>query len=808
MENVKLLAAFDWSQTKLGPLENWPAGRRAVVETALGSSFPICLALGDDLVQIYNDGYNRILGEKHPGAFGAKAIESWGEIWEFLKPALDRVKLERQPLYFSDYLLPLKKTDHVEECYFSFSYSPAYAADGSVEGVMSVAVETTQVAIEKRRRSLMNFSVEAPFEGLHPISEGLRKILGDNELDAKAALVFNESLIENRVEWAMRCDLDLATMFSEIPLMSARRSYGVIPIDPCLHRAGHADFLGFVGFTAADGKSLKKLALWPSALITEDSLLDLLSKLEKRLQLATRHVVSFGSIRDELAQTDLVYQFLFENTLDGVVFTSPDLEGKGAETIIAANKAACDMLGYQIDEMIGMCRDDFFFAKDEQLASALAERAEQKVFNGELVFRHKSGRPVHLKITSILSNPLSGQRRSMSILRDWAQELNLERERAERSRLESIAQMTGGISHDFNNLLMVITSAAEFLNEHITEVDQKDAIGDILAASTRAANLTFQLLAYSKRQNLQPSTIDVNSAIQQIERLLQTVVGSDVHIRFSYSRRHLVAEIDTARLTTALVNLIKNAGDAIDGRGSITVSTRLLQNKKTLSSLSLQPGKYVTITVRDRGAGIAPKLLPRIFDPFFTTKSGQGGSGLGLSMVQGFARQSGGDVVVQSTLGAGTAATLYIPFGARLSETTSAEVFKGSTALSREGSVLIVDDDPLVRRQVTRIVKSLGMTAIEAAAADEAIDLLKSLPKIVLTDLAMPGERTGLDVVEACQRSVPPIPVIVMSGYASDPRWRTASLQEHPTVDKPFSRKSLVAAIAQALKLDPDSPAV
>jgi PAS domain S-box-containing protein len=534
-------------------------------------------------------------------------------------------------------------------------------------------------------------------------------------------------------------------------------------------------------------------------LVTKDSFSDLLSKLENRLQLATQHLISFGSIKDELAQTDLVYRFLFENTLDGVVFTSPDLQGGGAETIIAANKAACDMLGYKIEEMLGMCMDDLFFAEDMQLASAIAERAEQKVFKGELVFRRKSGSPIHLDVTSILSNLKSGQRRSMSILRDWAQEFNLERERAERSRLESIAQMTGGISHDFNNLLTVIQSAAEHLDECISDVDQKDVVGDILAAASRAATLTSQLLAYSRRQNLQPLTVDVNSAIQQIERLIKTVVRSEVTIRYDYSRRPLLAEIDIAQLTTALVNLIKNANDAIDTKGRITVTTRLERDPNKLKTLSLRPGVYVTVAVGDNGDGIAPKSLRRIFDPFFTTKSLLGGSGLGLSMVQGFARQSGGEIVVQSTPGRGTTATLYLPSAMPLSKAVTAERFPARAELIREGEVLIVDDDPLIRRQVARIVKSLGMTAIEAAAADEAIGLLKRLPKIVLTDLAMPGERTGIDVMEACQRSVPRIPVIVMSGFAADPRWATATLKAQNTIDKPFSRKKLVAAIERAL---------
>ncbi|WP_426232205.1 ATP-binding protein [Pararhizobium sp. DWP3-4] len=800
MNTLTLLEQFDWSKTALGAFEQWPAERRSLVKTALGSTFPIWLALGKDLTQIYNDGYNRIYGDKHPKAFGAPAIESWPEIWEFLKPALDRVKLERQPYQFSDHLLPLKKKDRIEECYFSFCYSPVFSADGGVEGVMAIALETTQDSIEKRRQPLINLIVEVSSSEPHPISKKLCELLEHNELDAKSALVLKENSPEDSVEWALRCQGGLAGEIASIyALTSTRKPYDIVAMEKAHRNSDHADFLGFVRFTAADGKSQKVLVLRPSALVTEKSLLDLLTKLEKRLQVVTQQLVSIGSIKDELAQSDLVYRFLFENTLDGVMFTSPDLRGQGAQRIIAANKAACDMLGYDPDEIVGMHRDDFFFPEDDELELAVAERAQQQVFTGELIFRHKSGRPIKLEITSIISNLQSGQTRAMSILRDWEQEFNVERERAERSRLESIAQMTGGISHDFNNLLTVILSAAEHLDGSITDPDQKDVVGDILTASSRAAKLTSQLLAYSRRQNLQPAAVDINFSIQQIERLVRTVGGKEVQFQFDYSRRNLVAEIDVAQLTSALINLIKNASDAIDGQGLVAISTRLDQSKTMLSGLSLRPGKYVTIAVRDNGVGIPPKVLPRIFDPFFTTKSNLGGSGLGLSMVQGFARQSGGDIVVESAPGAGTTATLYIPAGTSRPKAKVIEPANHVVEAVSGKDVLIVDDDPLIRRQVALILKSIGLTCREAGTGAEAIDLLNARPQLVLTDLAMPGERTGADVVEACRQAVPHIPVIVMSGLASDQRWASALLRAGETLAKPFSREDLVAAIERNL---------
>lgn len=801
MENVRLLAEFDWSQTELGAIEDWPAERRAVVQTALGSLFPIWLAWGDDLVQIYNDGYNRIYGDKHPGAFGAKAVESWPEIWEFLKPALDRVKAEKQPHLFRDHLLPLQKSQSVEECYFTFCYSPIFAADGSVEGVMSVAVETTQEAIDMRRRPLTTLIIEAAPKDPHPISTKLKETVEDNVLDAKSALVFKENTEVHPVEWALRCEGGCEDrILSAITAVPERPAFGVVTLEERSAGSEHADFLGYVTFTSIDGHSRKTLVLWPSALVTQESLTDLLFKLDKRLRVATEHLITLGNIKDELAHSDLVYRFLFENTLDGVVFSSPDMHGKGTETIIGVNKAACAMLGYEAEEMIGMRRDDWFFADDERVMSAISERAQQKVFKGELVFRHKSGRPVTLEITSILSGLRSGQRRSMSILRDWTQELNVERERAERSRLESIAQMTGGIAHDFNNLLTVIVSAAEHLEACIADLDQKEVVSDILTASSRAANLTSQLLAYARRQNLEPMSVDVNAAIRQIGRLAQTVVGKDVQIHYDYSRRSLTADVDLAQLTSALVNLIKNASDAMEGRGRVVVTTRVEQDAETLAKLALRPGKYVSISVRDTGVGISSKNLPRIFDPFFTTKAGQGGSGLGLSMVQGFARQSGGDIMLQSAPGGGTLARLFLPQRVRSAKQAARSgVTRATGDIAHGFDVLVVDDDPLIRRQVTRLLTRLDVTHAEAGTGAEAIELLKMRPKLVLTDLAMPGAETGIEVASACLQAIPRIPVIVMSGFAADPRWTAASVRADVSLTKPFSRDELLRAIKKAL---------
>ncbi|MBC7282968.1 ATP-binding protein [Hoeflea sp.] len=793
MENIELLQQFDWSRTSLGPLTSWPDDRRAIAETVLRSTFPVCLALGNDLVQIYNVGYNRILGEKHPDAFGEKASKTWPEIWSFLEPTLKNVQIKRQPQEFLNFLLPLNKSGILEECYFTFCYSPIFSADGTVVGVMSIAMETTQESIEERRRPLTGFSIEPPVGHPHPISDKLREVLAHNELDAMAALVSSGVEPKASTEWALRCnDETVEKLLAVVRENKMGQRCGIVPMAPPLGNPAHANFLGYITFTAADGRTEKTLVLWPSALVTERSFLDLVNTLQKRIQAASHQIVSIKNIRDELLQSDLLYRFLFENTLDGVIYSSTNCDGTGPETIIAVNRAACEMVGYEEVEMLGMRREEFFFADDGHLASAVAERAKQNIFSGELTFRHKDGSPVSLDIVSVLAQLESGERRTISILRDFSERLSAERSRAERVRLETVAQMTGGISHDFNNLLTIILSAAEYLETSIADRDHIDVVRDILIATTRAANLTSQLLTYSRKQNLRPAFTDVNSAIKEIERLVQGAAGKDVDVRYDYSRKKLFAALDVTHLTSALVNLVKNASDAISARGTIRVSTRTARISVGMEGTPIQPGNYVAISIKDRGTGIPAELMKRVFDPFFTLKANMGGSGLGLSMVQGFARQSGGDILIRSSPEKGTVATLYFPLMKTSRPKRNALEFSSRNFF---GDALIVDDDPIIRRQVARAIRAIGMNSKEASSGAEAIDLLKTGPALVITDLAMPGERTGGDVVEACRRARPAIPVILMTGFAADRQWLSLNSEETEILTKPFARRELLAAI-------------
>ena len=237
----------------------------------------------------------------------------------------------------------------------------------------------------------------------------------------------------------------------------------------------------------------------------------------------------------------------------------------------------------------------------------------------------------------------------------------------------------------------------------------------------------------------------------------------------------------------------------MQGKGHIAIKIRLVKIAKP-GSAWLRAGEYVAISVTDEGVGVSPELMPKIFEPYFTTKQNRGGSGLGLSMVQGFARQSGGEIVIASAVPKGTTATLYLPrmaVGNRPTEDD--EPVESSLMVEGDGHVLVVDDDRAVRRQIGRIATSIKMPFVEASTADEAIAMLGSKPRLIIADLIMPGKLSGIDVIEAAKNPEPPIPAILITGYAGNSDWESGRNKADSILTKPFSRKDLIGAIRNIL---------
>ncbi|CAN7617166.1 PAS domain S-box protein [Phenylobacterium sp. LjRoot164] len=371
-------------------------------------------------------------------------------------------------------------------------------------------------------------------------------------------------------------------------------------------------------------------------------------------------------------------------------------------------------------------------------------------------------------------------------------------------KLEAIGQLTGGVAHDFNNLLTVIRGAAEMLRRpSLPEARRERYVEAIFETAERAAKLTGQLLAFSRRQALRPEVFDVGARIEAIRDMLATVVGSRVTLVTRTDCATCFVEADPIQFETALVNMAVNARDAMDGAGELRISLQLAAKIPRIRGHGEATGDFVAVKVRDTGAGIASDKLGQIFEPFFTTKEVGKGTGLGLSQVYGFAKQSGGEVDVVSRLGAGTTFTLYLP---RTTEQTSsiAELDNDTDEVEGRGHILVVEDNEQVGAFSTELLAELGFETTWAPGAEAALKILreeKGRFAAVFSDVVMPG-MNGVELGQEIRRQFPTVPVILASGYSHV--LAQESRHGFELLHKPYSIEDLTRVLRRSIR---DRPA-
>ena len=376
---------------------------------------------------------------------------------------------------------------------------------------------------------------------------------------------------------------------------------------------------------------------------------------------------------------------------------------------------------------------------------------------------------------------------------------HLSEQLAQSQRLEAVGQLTGGIAHDFNNLLTVVLGGSDALmaDESLTE-DSREMAALVRSAAERGAELTHRLLAFARKQPLEPQSVDVTERLTILEPMLRRTLGEDVTVSV-VSDRTAVAEVDPGQLENALLNLAINARDAMPGGGTLTIAAGAVTIDETYltAHAEVTPGRYVTVTVTDTGVGIDPKDLGNLFDPFFTTKDAGKGSGLGLAMVWGFVKQSGGHVTVYSEPGYGSSFTMYLPMASSAPE----PVRPRSGQLSTEGgtgTILLAEDDDLVRVFATERLRAKGYDVVAAASGPEALEALASMPTVDLlfTDVIMPGGMTGRQLADAVLKLRPDTPVLYSSGYTENVILHNDRLDVGVhLLAKPYSTKQLLERV-------------
>jgi signal transduction histidine kinase/ActR/RegA family two-component response regulator len=371
-------------------------------------------------------------------------------------------------------------------------------------------------------------------------------------------------------------------------------------------------------------------------------------------------------------------------------------------------------------------------------------------------------------------------------------------------KMEAVGQLTGGVAHDFNNILTVITGTIAILTDALKDRPQLASIAKMIdSAATRGADLTQHLLAFARRQPLQPRSVDVNALIVDSARLLKPTLGEHIDIEPVLDHQVAPALIDPSQLSTALLNLALNARDAMPHGGKLTLESRnvVLDDNYARMNSEVDPGNYVMIAVSDTGEGMAPDLLDKVFEPFFTTKEVGKGSGLGLSMVYGFVKQSNGHIKIYSEVGHGTTVKLYLPQAAGLAGLDRIAEHGGDPERGGE-TILVVEDDPLVRQYVLTQIQSLGYTTLSASNGTEALAVIDSGKEIDLlfTDVIMPGSMNGRELAEEAIKRKPDMRVLYTSGYTEN------AIIHHGRLDagvlllaKPYRRSDLATLIRAAL---------
>ena len=374
-------------------------------------------------------------------------------------------------------------------------------------------------------------------------------------------------------------------------------------------------------------------------------------------------------------------------------------------------------------------------------------------------------------------------------------------------KMEAVGQLTGGIAHDFNNMLTGIIGSLELLRRRVSrgKLDDLDSLIDLgVTSANRAAGLTHRLLAFSRRQSLDSKPVEINQLVTAMGELLQRSINESIDLDMSLTDALWTAEADPNQLESALLNLVINARDAMPNGGNLTVETsnRHLDSVFTAAYGTLKPGDYVELSVSDTGCGIPESVMGRVFDPFFTTKPIGQGTGLGLSMIYGFARQSHGHVTIHSVVGKGTTVSLFLPrFVGEIVANQTADPTLLPLAVAGE-TVLIVEDDPAVRILVSAVLKELGYAFVEAGDANTAVPIIESEQRIdlLISDVGLPG-MNGRQLAEIGRQIRPELKVLFITGYAEHAAVRGGFLDPGmQLITKPFTFDLLTAKVREMIR--------
>jgi len=482
---------------------------------------------------------------------------------------------------------------------------------------------------------------------------------------------------------------------------------------------------------------------------------------------------------------------LFRDAPMGVAFVDAD------GVITDANKAFAVFFGGAV--LKGRKLADMVEAGDRSVIAARITRAASGSADSGAVELRAAGE----KLAELFASPVPGNKAVLYLV-DVTEQKALETKFAQSQKMQAVGQLAGGVAHDFNNLLTVIIGNCEFLlMRHPAGDPSFKELNEVHQNALRAATLVGQLLAFSRKQTMQPKVMALNDVVGELAQMLRRLLREGIELKVEKDEALWPVHADEAQLSNALINLVVNARDAMPSGGTVAIrlSNEKVATSSSLGSAIMPPGDYVRLEVSDTGIGMSKEIQSKIFDPFFTTKPVGQGTGLGLATVYGIVKQSGGFIDVRSEVGNGTAFHIYLPRHAgEVVAAQAAEHAAPTRDVTGQDTVLLVEDEEAVRSFAARALTMRGYTVLEASGGEEALEIVQSGAEIhlIVTDVVMPN-MDGPTMVKHVKKLKPEIPVIFMSGYAEEAFRRDEGSGDIHFLPKPFGLKQLAAKVKDVL---------
>jgi PAS domain S-box-containing protein len=817
-----MIRTRDWSTTSLGPLDRWPAELRSTVANIVNSPVAKVLMWGPEHLMLYNDAYRAIAGDRHPAALGHPVATMFPEVWDWNRAVL-AAGLRGEAVSHHDQPITFHRGTGAETLHLDLFYTPVYAADGQVGGVMCTIVDNSGRLRAERR-------VAASEAQLRAVTDAVPMLVA--YIDRDHVYRFANGAYRDQL------GIDPATMIG-IGVRDAVGEAFYADRRPSLDRAMAGEtFYSEAIVPHRDGGSRRfELRYIPD--IAADGTIPgcylLGIDIEERAAREAALTVSNARFRTAM---DAVHGVLWTNSPDG--------------RMLGEQPGWAQLTGQSYDQYQGFGWADAVHPDDgpATLAAWNAAVASRSMFVHEHRVRRHCGswRTFAIRGLPIIGDDgeimewvgvhtdITHRRAAEAALREQAAHLARQvrhRERAElqlrhlnetlearvieeiesrretevklaqAQKMETVGKLTGGVAHDFNNLLQVVSGNLQLLARDIAGNDRAERrVANAMAGVSRGSKLASQLLAFGRRQALEPKVVNVTRFVNGMDDMLRRAIGEGVEVETIVGGGLWNTFIDPAQIENALLNLAINARDAMEGQGKLTIElgNAHLDDAYARTHDEVTPGQYVMLAVSDTGSGMAPEIVDKVFEPFFSTKGEGKGSGLGLSMVYGFVKQSGGHVKIYSEVGHGTTIRLYLP-RAMQSEDIEVEVDHGPIAGGTE-TVLVVEDDAEVRAIVVEMLTDLGYRVLKAVDATSALNVVESgIPiDILFTDVVMPGTLKSPEMARKARERLPDLAVLFTSGYTENSIVHGGRLDAGvELLSKPYTREALARKFRHVL---------